>query len=108
MSRAGDWAQIRGLYDVLLDVWPSPIVALNRAIAIGFSDGPAAGLAELDRLAAEPAPAAYGSLPAARADLLARFGRPEEARIAYDESLLLTRNEAERRLLERKPLAVGD
>ena len=97
-----DWVQIRGLYDVLLDAWPSPIVALNRAIAIGFSDGPAAGLEELDRLAAEPALATYGYLPAARADLLARLGRADEARIAYDEALLLTRNDAERRLLERK------
>ncbi len=102
-----DWVQIRGLYDVLLDAWPSPIVALNRAIAIGFSDGPAAGLAELDRLAADPVLATYGYLPAARADVLARLGRADEARIAYDEALLLTRNDAERRLLERKLLAVG-
>jgi RNA polymerase sigma-70 factor (ECF subfamily) len=97
-----DWQQIRGLYDVLQDVWPSPIVALNRAIAVGFADGPASGLAELDRLAVEPVLAGYGYLAAARADFLARLGRLVEARDAYEESLLLTRNVAERRLLQRK------
>jgi RNA polymerase sigma-70 factor (ECF subfamily) len=97
-----DWAQIRGLYDVLLDVWPSPIVALNRAIAIGFADGPAAGLAELEVLAAEPLLAGYRYLAAARADLLGRLGRSAEARDAYEEALLLTGNGAEQQLLERK------
>jgi RNA polymerase sigma-70 factor (ECF subfamily) len=97
-----DWAQIRGLYDVLLDVWPSPIVALNRAIAIGFAEGPGEGLAELDRLTAEPLLGGYGYLAAARADFLARLGRAAEARDAYEEALLLTGNGAERRLLQRK------
>jgi RNA polymerase sigma-70 factor (ECF subfamily) len=101
-----DWLQIRGLYDVLLDVWPSPIVALNRAVAIGFADGPAEGLDELDRLAAEPALAGYGYLAAARADLLTRLDRPAEARAAYEEALLLTGNAAERRLLERRLAAL--
>lgn len=97
-----DWQQIRSLYDVLQDVWPSPIVALNRAIAIGFADGPAEGLAELNRLAAEPVLAGYGYFAAARADFLGRLGRIAEARNAYEEALLLTANSAERRLLERK------
>ena len=97
-----DWQQIRSLYDVLQDVWPSPIVALNRAIAIGFTDGPAEGLAELNRLAAEPVLAGYGYFAAARADFLGRLGRIAEARNAYEEALLLTANSAERRLLERK------
>jgi predicted RNA polymerase sigma factor len=97
-----DWAQIRGLYEALLDVWPSPIVAMNRAIATGFADGPAAGLAELDRLAAEPQLAGYGYYAAARADFLARLDRVAEARDAYDEAILLTGNAAERRLLEDK------
>jgi RNA polymerase sigma-70 factor (ECF subfamily) len=97
-----DWRQICGLYDVLRDVWPSPIVALNRAIAIGFAKGPEAGLAELDGLAAEPLLAGYAYFPAARADFLARLGRRSEAQAAYEEALLLTANGAERRLLERK------
>jgi RNA polymerase sigma-70 factor (ECF subfamily) len=104
---ATDWRRIRGLYDLLQDVWPSPIVALNRAIAIAFTDGPAAGLDELDRLAAEPALAGYRYLAAARADLLARAGRVPEARDAYEEALLLTGNAAERRLLERKLAALA-
>lgn len=97
-----DWKQIRSLYDVLQDVWPSPIVALNRAIAVGFADDPAAGLAELDQLATEPVLAGYGYLAAARADFLARLSRTAEARDAYEEALLLTGNAAEQRLLERK------
>jgi RNA polymerase sigma-70 factor (ECF subfamily) len=97
-----DWAQIRGLYDLLQDVWPSPVVALNRAIAVGFAESPAAGLAELDRLAADPVLARYGYLAAARADFLARLDRIPEARSAYEEAVLLTGNEPERRLLERK------
>ncbi|WP_347882111.1 DUF6596 domain-containing protein [Amnibacterium sp. CER49] len=101
-----DWRQIRGLYDLLLDVWPSPIVALNRAVAIGFADGPAEGLEELDRLAAEPVLAGYGYLASARADLLTRLGRPTQARAAYEEALLLTGNAAERRLLERRLAAL--
>ncbi|MGN6742035.1 MAG: RNA polymerase sigma factor [Amnibacterium sp.] len=103
---ATDWVRIRHLYDVLRDVWPSPVVALNRAIAVGFADGPAAGLAELDRLATEPVLAGYGYLPSARADLLGRLGRIPEARTAYEEALLLTANTAERRLLERKRAAL--
>ena len=96
---ATDWAEIVGLYDVLLGAWPSPVVALNRAVALGFAQGPATGLRELDRLAFEPQLAGYGYLPAARADFLHRLGRDDDARLAYQEALLLTENEVERRFL---------
>lgn len=94
-----DWAEVVALYDVLGQLWPSPVVALNRAVAVGFASGPAAGLAALEPLAAEPALAGYGYLPAARADVLRRLGRTEEARLAYAEALLLTENAVEREFL---------
>jgi RNA polymerase sigma-70 factor (ECF subfamily) len=97
-----DWPEIVGLYDVLLASWPSPVVALNRAIAVGFADGAAAGLAELDALALEPQLAGYGYRAAARADLLRRLGRGVESAEAYREALLLTENVVERRFLERR------
>ena len=93
---ATDWAQILALYDQLAAIWPSPIVALNRAIALGQARGPAAGLAALDALAAEPQLIGYHYLPAARAEYLRRLGRLTEARLAYDEALLLARNTTER------------
>jgi RNA polymerase sigma-70 factor (ECF subfamily) len=94
-----DWGEIVALYDVLTQVWPSPVVALNRAVAVGFARGAEAGLAELDALGGEPQLAGYGYLPAARADLLRRLGRRDEARDAYEEALLLTGNAVERRFL---------
>ena len=94
-----DWDAILALYDVLRVTWPTPVVELNRAIALGFADGPAAGLAELDELAADPRLARYPYLAAARADCLRRLGRTAEARIAYDEALILTDNEVERDFL---------
>jgi RNA polymerase sigma-70 factor (ECF subfamily) len=94
-----DWSEIRGLYDLLLETWPSPVVAMNRAIATGFAHGPAEGLAELDRLALEPMLARYGYLAAARADFLRRLGRNAEAMVAYEEAVLLTENDAEREFL---------
>ncbi|SHG25346.1 RNA polymerase sigma factor [Geodermatophilus nigrescens] len=97
-----DWREIVALYGVLTSVWPSPVVALNRAVAVGFASGPAAGLAALDALAAEPQLAGYGYLPAARADLLRRLGRVAEAREAYGEALLLTGNAVERDFLARR------
>jgi RNA polymerase sigma factor (sigma-70 family) len=93
---ATDWQEVVGLYDALVDAWPSPVVALNRAVAAGFAYGPAAGLAELDRLLAEPQLAGYNYLPAARADFLRRLGRTAEARTAYEEAVLLTGNAVER------------
>jgi RNA polymerase sigma-70 factor (ECF subfamily) len=94
-----DWRELVGLYDLLVDLWPSPVVALNRAVAVGFAFGPAAGLAALDALAAEPQLAGYGYLAAARADFLRRLGRVAEARVAYEEALLLTENDVERQFL---------
>lgn len=94
-----DWRELVGLYDLLAASWPSPVVALNRAVAIGFADGPAAGLAELDPLAAEPQLVGYAYLAAARADFLRQLGRTAEARVAYEEALLLTENAVERDFL---------
>jgi predicted RNA polymerase sigma factor len=93
------WREIVALYDLLGEIWPSPVVALNRAAAIGLADGPAAGLAALDALAAEPRLATYRYLAAARADFLRRLGRTAEARGAYQEALLLTENAVERAFL---------
>jgi RNA polymerase sigma factor (sigma-70 family) len=99
---ATDWDEVVALYGVLVQVWPSPVVALNRAVAVGFARGPEAGLAELDALAAEPQLATYPYLAASRADFLRRLGRETEARTAYDEALVLTDNEVERQFLEAR------
>ncbi|GAA1765223.1 RNA polymerase sigma factor [Pseudarthrobacter sulfonivorans] len=97
-----DWQEILGLYDVLMETWPSPVIQLNRAIALGFAVGPAEGLAGLDALGAEPQLARYPYLAAARADFLTRLGRPGEARVAFEEALILTDNETERRYLRTR------
>jgi RNA polymerase sigma factor (sigma-70 family) len=94
-----DWIEIVGLYDLLLEKWPSPVVAMNRAIAVGFAHGFSAGLAELDRLATEPVLARYGYLAAARGNFLKQLGRFDEARSAYEEAVMLTENEVEREYL---------
>ena len=94
-----DWDEIVGLYDVLRERWPSPVVDLNRAVALGLRDGPEAGLRELDRLLAEPALATYGYLTAARADFLRQLGRWSEAAASYEEALALTDNDVERAFL---------
>lgn len=97
-----DWQEILGLYDLLLETWPSPVVRLNRAIALGFAAGFADGLAELDALGAEPQLARYPYLSAARADFLARLGRFDDARTAFEEALILTENGIERRYLQKR------
>jgi RNA polymerase sigma-70 factor (ECF subfamily) len=97
-----DWTEIVGLYDVLRGLWPSPVVDLNRAVALGFRDGPAAGLAALEPLLAEPALATYGYLSAARADFLRRLGDLPAAAAAYEEALALTDNEVERAFLGQR------
>ena len=94
-----DWREIVALYGLLERQWPSPVVALNRAVATGMADGPEAGLAALDALGGEPALATYGYFSAARADFLRRLGRPTEAATAYQEALLLTHNTVERAFL---------
>jgi len=97
-----DWEEILGLYDLLVELWTSPVVQLNRAIALGFARGFTVGLSVLDELAADPPLARYPYLAASRADFLTRLGRVDEARIAYDEALVLTDNETERAFLERQ------
>jgi RNA polymerase sigma-70 factor, ECF subfamily len=99
---ATDWPQILALYDELLRVWPSPVVALNRAVAVSMVDGPAAALAEVDALSADGRLAGYRYLPAARADMLRRLGRRPEAAAAYRAALDLADNDAERAFLERR------
>jgi len=96
---ATDWSELVGLYDLLAVIWPSPVVALNRAVAVGFADGPAAGLTALDALAGEPQLAAYSYLASARADFLRRLGRPAEACASYREALALTDNDVEAEFL---------
>ena len=97
-----DWREIVALYGVLLQRWPSPVVALNRAVAVGLASGPEAGLAELEPLGSEPALATYAYLPAARADFLRRLGRYDEAATAYAEAALLTDNDVERAFLRSR------
>ncbi|MBN6037676.1 RNA polymerase sigma factor [Amycolatopsis sp. 195334CR] len=97
-----DWPQIVALYEVLQQLTPSPVVSLNRAAAIAMRDGPEAGLALLDELAGEPLLRTHHPYPAARADLLHRLGRIDEARTAYEQAIELAGSEADRRLLRRK------
>jgi RNA polymerase sigma-70 factor (ECF subfamily) len=97
-----DWAQIVGLYDVLLRVEPSPVVELNRAAAVAMRDGPQAGLALVDALLARGELAHYHLAHAARAELCRRLARPVEARAAYERALALVQQEPERRFLQRR------
>ena len=99
---ATDWAEIVGLYGLLVQIWPSPVVALNRAVAVGFAEGPQAGLDALDALADEPTLASYSYLAASRADFLRRLGRSADARLAYEEALMLTNNAVEREFLAER------
>ncbi|PWG03889.1 RNA polymerase subunit sigma-24 [Sphingosinicella humi] len=91
-----DWARIAALYAALAEVMPSPVVELNRAVAIGMAFGPAAGLDHLDTIADAPVLADYHFLPAARGDLLAKLGRSDEARAEFERASALARNERER------------
>ena len=104
---ATDWTELVGLYDILVDVWASPVVALNRAVAVGFARGPDAGLAALDALAEEPQLAAYPYLSASRADFLRRLGRDADARVAYEEALVLIDNDVERQFLLDRVSTLG-
>jgi len=94
-----DWNRILALYDRLIEVAPSPVVNLNRAVALAMASGPAAGLESIDRLVAEPSLRNYHLLPAVRADLLEKLGRLEEARREFERAAALTRNARERELL---------
>ena len=101
-AAATDWAEIVGLYDLLVAVEPSPVVELNRAVAVAMRDGPAAGLALVDALLAGGDLADYQLAHAARADLCRRLDRKVDAKESYERALALTRQEPERRFLERR------
>jgi RNA polymerase sigma factor (sigma-70 family) len=104
-----DWARIAGLYDALAGAIPSPVVELNRAVAHAMAFGPAAGLALVDRLTAEPSLEAYHLLPSVRGDLLRKLGRLGEARAEFERAASLTRNGRERKLLlDRAATCAGD
>jgi RNA polymerase sigma-70 factor, ECF subfamily len=97
-----DWAQIVGLYDVLMRASPSPVVELNRAVAVAMHDGPSAGLTLIDAILSRGDLGNYHLAHSARADLCRRLGRTEEARASYERALDLTQQEPERRFLERR------
>ena len=97
-----DWSKIAGIYARLTEAAPSPVVELNRAVAVGMAFGPAAGLELADRLAEEPTLSRYHLLPAVRGDLLFKLGRCDEAREQFTLAAGLTRNERERTLMQRR------
>ena len=107
-AAATDWAQLVGLYDVLAQAVPSPVVELNRAVAVAMRDGPAAGLALIDAILARGELEDYHLAHAARADLCRRLNRTAEARASYQRALQLTQQEPERRFLERRLQALPD
>jgi RNA polymerase sigma factor (sigma-70 family) len=94
-----DWARIVALYDALAELTPSPVVELNRAVAVGMAFGPAAGLALVDALTSEPSLRTYQFLPSVRGDLLVKLGRSDEARAEFERAAALTQNARERELL---------
>jgi RNA polymerase sigma factor (sigma-70 family) len=102
-----DWARIAALYETLGRLTPSPIVELNRAVAVSMASGPAAGLALVDALVAHPLLASYHLLPSVRGDLLAKVGRHDEARAEFERAATLTRNERERALLLERAARSG-
>ena len=99
---ATDWTEIAALYDVLSRLQPSPIVELNRAVAVAMRDGPLAGLTLLDDILARGDLADYHLAHSARAELCRRLDRRDDARAAYRKALSLARQEPERRFLERR------
>jgi RNA polymerase sigma-70 factor, ECF subfamily len=101
-AESTDWAQIAWLYGQLAEFLPTPVVELNRAVAVGMADGPAAGLVLVEELEASGKLAGYHLLPATRADFLRRLGRLPEARVAYAAALDLVSTDAERRYLNRR------
>ena len=105
---ATDWARIAALYDALAAVAPSPVVELNRAVAVAMAFGPEAGLALVDALVSDKSLASYHLLPSVRGDFLARLGRHAEAATEFERAAALTRNERERDfLLARAQTATG-
>jgi RNA polymerase sigma-70 factor (ECF subfamily) len=106
-AAATDWRQIIGLYDVLLRIEPSPVFALNRAVAVAMVDGPAEGLALVETLLAQGELSTYHLAHAARADLCRRLGRNDDARLSYQRALVLAKQVPERRFLERRLRALA-
>ena len=102
-----DWAHIAALYAQLAQLTPSPVVELNRAVALSFASGPAAGLELVDRLTSEPSLKTYHLLPSVRGDLLKKLGRIDEARTEFERAASLTRNARERKLLLDRAAACG-
>jgi predicted RNA polymerase sigma factor len=102
-----DWIRIASLYDSLSELTPSPIVDLNRAVAIAMAYGPAAGLELVDELNDEPSLRSYHLLPSVRGDLLTKLGRFEEARAELERAATLTRNARERELLLERAASAG-
>jgi predicted RNA polymerase sigma factor len=100
-----DWPRIVALYDALAQLVPSPVVELNRAVAVAMAFGPAAGLELVDAVAREPALKAYHLLPSVRGDLLVKLGRLDEARAEFERAASMTRNTRERELLLRRAAA---
>lgn len=107
-AAATDWAQIVGLYDVLARAEPSPVIELNRAVAVAMRDGPSAGLALIDAILASGDLQDYHLAHSARAELCRRLGKTAEARVSYQRALELARQEPERRFLERRLAALSD
>ena len=107
-AAATDWAQIAGLYDVLARVDPSPVIELNRAVAVAMRDGPLAGLILIDAILARGELADYHLAHSARADMCRRLGRTAQARASYQRALELTRQQPERRFLERRLAELPD
>jgi len=108
VAAATDWAQIVGLYDVLMRAAPSPVVELNRAAAVAMRDGPMAGLALIDTILDRGDLADYPLAHSARADFCRRLGKTGDARMSYERALALTRQEPQRRFLERRLAELGD
>jgi RNA polymerase sigma-70 factor (ECF subfamily) len=102
-----DWRRIARLYESLASITPSPIVELNRAVAVGMAEGPQAGLALVDALTTEPSLRGYHLLPSVRGDFLSKVGRNVEARSEFERAATLTRNDRERELLLARAVACG-
>jgi RNA polymerase sigma-70 factor, ECF subfamily len=107
-AAATDWSQIVGLYDVLMRASPSPVVELNRAVAVAMRDGPMAGLALIDTILGRGDLGDYPLAHSARADLCRRLGKSDDARASYERALSLTRQEPQRRFLERRLAELRD
>jgi RNA polymerase sigma-70 factor (ECF subfamily) len=103
-----DWRQVLGLYDILATLWSSPVVELNRTVALAMVAGPAVALARVDELAEDPRLAGYRYLPATRADLLRQLGRYQESAQEYRTALALAENATEQRFLADRLAELGE